>query len=59
MQLAVIIAALEPTNYYASQIAFATKKSGIIRLYVDPNHFNTALRKGHYGLPVLDDVLVE
>ena len=46
----------EPTEW-VSQMAVARKKSGAIRICVDPAPLNTALRREHYKLPTLDDVL--
>jgi len=46
----------EPTDWVSS-LAVATKKSGDIRVCIDPRPLNKALRREHYQLPTLEDVL--
>nr|XP_054772206.1 plexin-B2-like [Lytechinus pictus] len=46
----------EPTDW-VSQMSVAQKKSGKIRICIDPRPLNEALKREHYSLPVLDDVL--
>ena len=46
----------EPTDW-VNQMAVAEKKSGAIRICIDPRPLNLALKREHYRLPVLDDVL--
>ena len=46
----------EPTDLVSS-MAIATNKSGEIRICIDPRPLNKALRREHYHLPALDDVL--
>ena len=48
----------EPTEW-VSALALATKKSGELRICIDPRPLNKALRREHYKLPALDDVLPE
>ena len=48
----------EPTEW-VSALAIATKKSGELRICIDPRPLNKALRREHYKLPTLDDVLPE
>ena len=48
----------EPTEW-VSALALATKKSGELRICIDPRPLNKALRREHYKLPTLDDVLPE
>ncbi len=56
--LDVIVPVQEPTPW-VSQIVIAQKKSGKIRVCVDPHELNKVLLREHYTLPVLDDVLHE
>ncbi|KAK7087943.1 hypothetical protein V1264_021931 [Littorina saxatilis] len=35
----------------------ATKKSGSLRICIDPRPLNKALKREHYTLPVLEDIL--
>ena len=37
----------------------AVKKSGALRICIDPRPLNAALKRGRYQLPVLDDILPE
>ena len=45
-----------PTDW-VSQMSVAQKKSGDVRICIDPRPLNTALKREHYTLPVLDDIL--
>ena len=38
-------------------MAIATKKDGSLRICIDPRHLNRSLKREHYQLPVLDDIL--
>ena len=38
-------------------MAIATKKNGSLRICIDPRSLNLALKREHYQLPVLDDIL--
>ena len=46
----------EPTPWVSS-LAIATKKSGALRICIDPRPLNKALRRETYHLPVLDEIL--
>ena len=46
----------EPTDW-VSQMAIVKKPNGDIRVCIDPQPLNTALKREHYKLPVLDDIL--
>ena len=48
----------DPTDW-VNQMSVSTKKSGDIRICIDPRPLNLVLRREHYRLPVLDDVLPE
>ena len=53
----IIVPIDEPTDW-VSQMSVAEKKSGI-RICIDPRPLNEVLKREHYKLPVLDDVLPE
>ena len=42
-----------------SGLAVAVKKTGALRICLDPRPLNTALRRERYQLPVLEDILPE
>ena len=46
----------EPTDW-VNQMAIATKRDGSLRICIDPRHLNRSLKREHYQLPVLDDIL--
>ncbi|XP_011674436.2 uncharacterized protein K02A2.6-like [Strongylocentrotus purpuratus] len=46
----------DPTDW-VSQLSVATRKSGKVRLCLDPRPLNVALKREHFPLPVLDDIL--
>lgn len=46
----------EPTDW-CSRMVVATKKSGEPRICIDPRPLNEALRREHYPLPVMEDIL--
>lgn len=46
----------EPTGW-VSQIVVAIKKSGALRICIDPKPLNEALKRVRYQIPVIDDVL--
>ncbi len=48
----------EPTKWISSMVA-VTKKSGDIRLCIDPKPLNAALKRNHYPPATIDDVLPE
>jgi hypothetical protein len=52
----VLVPVTEPTKW-VSQMAVAHKTNGNLRICIDPQPLNSALRREHYRLPVLDDVL--
>ncbi|CAB4015862.1 Retrovirus-related Pol poly from transposon [Paramuricea clavata] len=55
-RLGVITPVEEPTEW-VSQIVVATKKSGALRVYIDPKPLNEALKRERYQIPVIDDLL--
>ena len=46
----------EPSDW-VSQMAIVEKKNGSLRICIDPRPLNKALKREHYKLPTLDDVL--
>eukprot|EP00112_Aurelia_sp_Birch-Aquarium-sp1_P000710 Seg1069.4 transcript_id=Seg1069.4/GoldUCD/mRNA.D3Y31 product="putative protein K02A2.6" protein_id=Seg1069.4/GoldUCD/D3Y31 len=47
-----------PTDW-VSNLVIAEKPNGKLRLCIDPQHLNKALKRSHYPLPLIDDVLPE
>ena len=41
------------------QLVVATKKSGKVRICIDPHELNKALQREHYMIPILEDVTYE
>ena len=54
----VLVPVTEPTEW-VSQMAVVHKPNGKLRICIDPQPLNAALKREHYRLPVLDDVLPE
>ncbi|CAH8560353.1 unnamed protein product [Dicrocoelium dendriticum] len=54
--LGVISKVDEPTDW-VSQVAIITKKSGELRICIDPKPLNAALKREYFTLPTLDDML--
>ena len=52
----VIAAVHKPTNW-VSQLVVAEKKNGDLRICIDPRPLNKALKREHYPLPVIEDIL--
>ena len=48
----------EPTDWVSSMI-LAKKPDGNIRLCIDPHYLNLALKRGHYPLLVIEEILPE
>jgi len=48
----------EPTDRVSSMIA-TKKPDGNIRLCINPHHLNRALKRSHYPLPVIEEILPE
>ena len=57
-KLGVIEHVSKPTPWL-SQLVVATKKSGAIRICIDPHELNKALLREHYVIPVMEDVIHE
>ena len=52
----VLVPVTEPTEW-VSQMAVVHKRDGKLCICIDPQPLNAALKREHYRLPVLDDVL--
>ena len=52
----VIVKVDQPTDW-VNQMSVAKKRSGAVRICIDPIPLNLALKREHYRLPVLDDIL--
>lgn len=48
----------EPSEWVSSLIV-VEKPNGKLRICIDPVHLNKALKRSHYPLPVIEDVLPE
>jgi hypothetical protein len=57
-KLQVITPVTEPTPW-VSQIVTATKKSGALRICIDPHELNKVLLRERYVMPILEDTLHE
>ena len=54
-----VIAKVEKPTPWVSNVVVATKKSGDLRICIDPKPLNAALKRERYQLPILDDILPE
>ncbi len=52
-----IIAPVDEPTPWVSQVVVTMKKSGKLRVCIDPRELNKALLREHYTLPILEDVL--
>ena len=52
-----VIAPVDQPTEWVSQIVVAVKKSGELRVCIDPKPLNSALKREHYQIPVVDDLL--
>ena len=57
-KLGVIAPIDEPTDW-TSRMVVATKKSGDLRICIDPKPLNCALKRERYQMPILDELLPE
>ena len=48
----------EPSEWVSSMVA-TQKPSSKVRICIDPQHLNKALKRRHYPLPVVEDLLPE
>ena len=54
-----VISPVDRPTPWVSSVVVATKKSGALRIYIDPRPLNKALKRERYQLPILDDILPE
>ena len=52
-----ILAKVEEPTSWCSRMVVATRKSGKLRICIDPRPLNKALKRERYPLPTLDDVI--
>ena len=52
-----VIAPVDEPTEWVSQIVVAVKKSSELRAGIDPKPLNDALKREHYQIPVIDDLL--
>ena len=52
-----VIAPVDEPTEWVSQIVVAVKKSGELRVCIDPKPLNDALKREHYQIPVIEDLL--
>ena len=52
-----VIAPVDQPTEWVSQFVVAVKKSGDLRVCIDPKPLNAALKRERYQIPVIDDVL--
>jgi hypothetical protein len=52
-----IITPVEQPTDWTSRMVIATKKSGDLRICIDPRPLNKALKRERYPIPVMDDIL--
>ena len=52
-----VIAKVDEPSDWVSQIAVAIKKSGELRICIDPKPLNEALRREYFHIPVFDDLI--
>jgi len=52
-----IIAPVTEPSRWISSLLIVTKLSGKIRLCIDPRPLNKALKRAHYTIPMIDDIL--
>ena len=57
-ELHVIAKVTEPTEWVSSMV-ITKKTNGSVRVCLDPQYLNTALKRSHYPLPIIEDVLPE
>ena len=52
-----IIASVDVPTDWVSSMVVEQKKNGKLRLCLDPRPLNKALKRAHYAIPVIDDLL--
>ena len=56
--LHVIQKVTSPTDL-VSNLVIAEKPNGKLRVFIDPQYLNKALKRSHYPLPLIEDLLTE
>ena len=54
-----VITPVEEAIPWVSQIVVTHKKSGDLRVHIDPHELNKCILSEHFTLPILEDVLHE
>jgi hypothetical protein len=54
-----VIARVDKPTPWVSSVVVATKKSGELRVCIDPKQLNAVVKRERYHLPVMDDLLPE
>ena len=54
-----IIAPVKQPTFWVSSVVVTTKKSGALRICVDPRPLNKAFKRETYQIPALDEILPE
>lgn len=54
-----VIAPVDKPTPWVSSVVVTTKKSGALRICIDPRPLNAALKRERYQLPILEDILPE
>ena len=54
-----VISKVDDPTKWVSSVVIATKKSGALRICIDPRPLNQALKRETYQLPILDDLMPE
>ncbi|KAL8625389.1 hypothetical protein ACOMHN_044532 [Nucella lapillus] len=57
LQEAKIIAKIDEPTSWCSRMVVATKRSGKLRICIDPRPLNKALKRERYPIPTMDDIL--
>ena len=57
-EMEVILKQETPTDWVSSLVV-AEKTDGRVRVCIDPLHLNKALKRSHYPLPIIDEILPE
>lgn len=52
-----VLAPVDRPTPWVSQMVMATKKSGGVRICIDPKPLNKALKREHFQLPIIEDIL--
>ncbi|KAK3760285.1 hypothetical protein RRG08_037345 [Elysia crispata] len=52
-----VIAKVDKPTPWVNQVVICPKKNGELRVCLDPRELNKALKREHYVMPILDDVL--